>query len=40
MPLPPEAARAFAQDLLIASGESVGIMTRNFMAAPFFHGTT
>jgi len=33
IPLPPEAARTWDQDLLIASAGSFGISTRNFMAA-------
>lgn len=32
IPLPPEAARAWLQDLLSASAGSFGMMTRNFMS--------
>lgn len=36
IPLPPEASMTFAQDLSISSGESFGIVTRNFIEKPPF----
>lgn len=34
IPLPPEAARAWLQDLFSASAGSFGMITRNFMSLP------